>query len=1008
MKNPNTSETAFEQSIENVLLNSGFTKHLSQEFDSEKAIFPKIALDFIQTTQPKLWDKLQTLHGDKTGERIIASLCKWLDTHGVLTTLRHGFKCYGKTLRIAYFKPAHSLNSDLEARYQANILGITRQLYFSPKTKQSLDVTLSLNGIPVMTLELKNPLTGQTLADAMKQYRNSRDPREKIFSFKQRTLVHFAVDTEEVYMTTRLAGSSTHFIPFNKGNEGGAGNPVDSEGRNYRTAYLWEEVLQPDSFLDLLARFLHLEIKEKFSEQGKKIKQEKMIFPRYHQLQTVRKLVETSAQEGTGHNYLIEHSAGSGKSNTIGWLAHRLSSLHNNKNERMFDSVIVITDRLVLDRQLQETIYQFDHRQGVVVKIEEDSRQLAEALQSAVPIIITTLQKFPFVTQQLAKIAEEKGLESNDTLPTRKCAVIIDEAHSSQSGETSTELKAVLGGQELRQEAEKQAEEEGESDLEKMYRSMAKRGKQPNISFFAFTATPKHKTLAIFGRNGVSFSQYTMRQAIEEGFIMDVLKNYITYKTFYKLIKTTEDDPHVEQKKAAIALSRFMRLHPYNIAQKTEIMLEHFYNFSRHKIGGKAKAMVVTGSRLEAVRYKQAFDRLIKEKDYPIKTLVAFSGKVTDDKIPEKTYTEVEMNGGIKEKNLPQEFATQEYQVLLVAEKYQTGFDQPLLHTMYVDKRLAGIQAVQTLSRLNRTHPLKEETFVLDFVNDSEDIRQAFKDYFEGAIMGEDVDPDRLYEIKSELDASGIYLESEVNEFCSVFFAPRQKQSASDHKKMNAVIDKAVTRFADLLKQEEEEAEVLRKKFSAFSNLYVFLSQVIPYQDSDLEKLYAYLKHLILKLPKRKSNPSYQFDDEVQLQYYRLQKISEGSINLYDGYTKPLSSPKQVGSGRVRENKVSLSRLIDVINERFGENLKESDQLFFEQIAEAASQVETITKAAKGNPFDKFQLVFNEILESIFIERMELNEELFARYITDPEFKELVAKYLAQQVYSKVPRNITY
>jgi type I restriction enzyme R subunit len=628
MKNPNTSETAFENSIENVLLNSGFSKHLSTEFDQEQAIFPNITLEFIQKTQPKLWDKLQTLHGEKTGERIITSLCKWLDTYGVLDTLRHGFKCYGKTLHIAYFKPAHSLNTELETHYQANILGITRQLHFSPKTKQSLDVTLSLNGIPVMTLELKNPFTGQTIADGMKQYRNSRDPREKIFSFKQRTLVHFAVDTEEVYMTTRLAGSSTHFIPFNQGNQGGAGNPEDPEGRNYRTAYIWEDILQPDSFLDLLARFLHLEIKEKYSDDGKKIKTETMIFPRYHQLQTVRKLVETAAKEGTGNNYLIEHSAGSGKSNTIAWLAHRLSSLHNDRNERIFDSVIVITDRLVLDRQLQETIYQFDHRQGVVVKIEEDSRQLAQALQSGIPIIITTLQKFPFVTQQLAKIAQEKGLETKDTLPTRKCAVIIDEAHSSQSGETSTELKAVLGGEELKQEAEKQAQQEGESDLEKMYLSMAKRGKQPNLSFFAFTATPKHKTFSIFGQ---SFSKYTMRQAIEEGFIMDVLKNYITYKTFYKLIKTTEDNPNVKQKKAAIALSRFMRLHPYNIAQKTEIMLEHFYNFSRHKIGGKAKAMVVTGSRLEAVRYKQTFDQLIQHNGYHIKTLVAFSGKVTDD-----------------------------------------------------------------------------------------------------------------------------------------------------------------------------------------------------------------------------------------------------------------------------------------------------------------------------------------------------------------------------------------
>ncbi|MGK7872310.1 MAG: type I restriction endonuclease subunit R [Xenococcaceae cyanobacterium] len=1006
-----TSEKAFENVIEDVLLTSGFERHLSTELDREQAIFPAPVIRFIQTTQKKVWDKLEALHSEKTSERVIASLCKWMDTHGVLTTLRHGFKCYGKTLRIAFFKPAHGLNPDLEARYAANILGFTRQLHFSPKNEKSLDVTLSVNGIPIITLELKNPLSGSTAANAMHQYRHDRDPREKIFSFKKRTLVHFAVDTEEVYMTTRLARSATHFLPFNQGNNGGAGNPTDLEGRNYRTAYLWEEVLQRDSLLDLLARFLHLQVEDKFTDEGKKVKKvkkETMIFPRYHQLQAVRELVVASAKEGPGHNYLIEHSAGSGKSNTIGWLAHRLSSLHSAADERVFDSVIVVTDRVVLDHQLQDTIYQFDHRQGVVQKIEEDSRQLAEALENAVPIIITTLQKFPFVSQQLEKMAEERGETGNNTLSTRNCAVIIDEAHSSQSGETATDLKEVLGGEELRKKAQELAEEEGESDLDKLYRSMAKRGHQPNISFFAFTATPKYKTLSVFGRNGESFSRYTMRQAIEEGFIMDVLKQYITYKTFYRLLKACEDDPNVERKKAARALSRYMHLHPHNIAQKTEIMVEHFQHYSRHKIGGRAKAMVVTGSRLEAVRYKQAFDKLIEQKGYPIKTLVAFSGTVTDDQIPEKTYTESEMNRGIREKDLPAKFATQEYQVLLVAEKYQTGFDQPLLHTMYVDKRLAGIQAVQTLSRLNRTHPLKEETFVLDFVNDPEEIREAFKVYFDGATMGEDVDPDRLYEIKGELDASGIYLETEVTEFCLVFFAPKKRQSPSDHKTMNALLDKAVARFQVLLNEEEEEAELWRGKVQAFRNLYVFLSQVIPYQDSDLEKLYTYLKHLALKLPKRKSGPSYQFDDEVQLQYYRLQKISEGSINLYEGYAYSIEGPKEVGSGRVREEHVLLSRLIDLINERFGEDLNEADQLFFDQIAEAAAQVDAITQAAQANPYEKFQLVFGQVLESIFIERMDLNEDLFARYMNDPEFKEMVSEWLGQQVYSRIPKEISY
>ncbi len=1003
-----TTEAAFESALELSLLDAGYRALPSKAFSRELAIFPDAALEFIRETQDKVWAKLETLHGEKTGERVIAALCKWMDSHGVLNTLRHGFKCYGKTLRIAYFKPAHGLNPDLDARYRANRLGVTRQLYFSQKRPlDSLDVTLSLNGIPLVTAELKNALSGQTVENAIKQYRNDRDPRELIFDFKKRTLVHFAVDTDEVHMTTRLAGSATHFLPFNKGNNGGAGNAPDKQKRDYRTAYLWEEVMQPDSLLDLLARFIHLQVDEKRTEEGRKIKKETMIFPRYHQLKAVRKMVKYATDEGVGNTYLVEHSAGSGKSNTIGWLAHRLSSLHNAQDERIFDSVIVVTDRLVLDRQLQNTIYQFEHRQGVVVKIEENSRQLAEALQQGTPIIITTLQKFPFVTQQLDKLAEERGDNSN-VLKTRNCAVIIDEAHSSQSGETAAELKAVLGGKDLREQAEKIAEDEGETNLERLFANMAKRGKQPNLSFFAFTATPKHKTLKIFGRDGKSFSKYTMRQAIEEHFIEDVLKNYVTYKTYYKLLKSCEDDPNVERKKAAKALSRFMRLHPHNISQKTQIIVEHFNSVTRHKIGGHAKAMVVTGSRLEAVRYKLAFDQLIKERRYPIKTLVAFSGTVNDDHLKDVTYTEPQMNGGIREKDLPDEFATPEYQVLLVAEKYQTGFDQPLLHTMYVDKRLSGIQAVQTLSRLNRTHPLKDDTFVLDFVNDPDEIRESFKTYYEGATIGEEVEPERLYEIKSELDESGIYHQVEVDEFCSIFFAPRKRQSVNDHRNINALIDQAVQRFKLLQDKEEDEAELLRGKFTAFRNLYAFLSQVIPYQDSELEKLFSYLKHLSRKLPKRKAGPSYQFDNEISLEYYRLQKISEGSISLSDGYANKLDGPKELGSGALDEDNVPLSRLIDVINKRFGEELNESDQLFFDQIAEAATHMEEIREAAEGNPIGKFQLVFGQILESIFIDRMELNEDLFARYMNDPEFKEVVTEWLGRQTYGKIPKDVDY
>ncbi|MDP2126062.1 MAG: DEAD/DEAH box helicase family protein [Pseudohongiella sp.] len=999
-----TSEAAFETAIESVLLADGYTRLDGKGFDRERAIFTEQALIFIRATQGKAWDKLESLHGEQTGPRVLESLCKWLDTHGTLATLRHGFKCFGRTLRVAFFRPAHGLNPELEARYQANLLGLTRQLHFSPKNEKSLDVVLSVNGIPIVTLELKNPLSGQTAANAIHQYRYDRDPREPMFVFTKRALVHFAVDTEEAHMATRLAGSSTNFLPFNRGNNDGAGNPPDREGRNYKTAYVWEEVLQRDSLMDMLARFLHLDIEEKTTEEGKKVRKESLIFPRYHQLQAVRQMITAAAREGVGHNYLVEHSAGSGKSNTIAWLAHRLSNLHNDNDERLFDSVVVITDRIVLDRQLQNTIYQFDHRQGVVQKIDEDSRQLAEALETGVPVIITTLQKFPFVSGQLAKLNEERGEGSKSHLPTRKYAVIIDEAHSSQSGETATELKGVLGGADLHKKALEMAHEEGEAELERLFRSMAKRGQQPNISFFAFTATPKHKTLAIFGRNGEPFHRYTMRQAIEEKFIEDVLKSYVSYKTYYKLIKKAEDDPNVERKKAAKALARFMRLHPHNIGQKTEVMIEHFQHFTRHKIGGHAKAMVVTGSRLEAVRYKQEFDRYIKEKAYPIKSLVAFSGAVEDDKIPEKSYTEVEMNGGVKEKDLPETFAKPEYRVLLVAEKYQTGFDQPLLHTMYVDKRLSGIQAVQTLSRLNRTHPLKDDTFVLDFFNDPAEIQEAFRQYYEGSVMGEQVDPDKLYEVKAELDASGIYMQTEVAEFASVFFAPKRRQSLGDHRAMNAILDQAVARFEQLQQTEEEEAELWRGKVQAFRNLYSFLSQVIPYQDSDLEKLFTYLRHLALKLPKRKSGPGYQFDEEIELDYYRLQKISEGSISLNEGYAKPLDGPREVGTGMVHEELVSLSRLIDLVNERFGAELNDADQLFFDQIAESAYVNADLKKAAEVNSLSKFQLVFKQVLEALFVERMELNEELFADYMSKPELQDLVSQTLGSQVYKRLNR----
>lgn len=1003
MTQSNLKEAAFEAVIEQHLLAHGYATVAREAFSRELAVYPSEVLAFIRDTQPQEWAKLEALHGDKTGDQIIGDLCKWMDSHGSLATLRHGFKCYGRTLRVAYFKAAHEMNPELAERYARNRLGITRQLQYRPNSNKSIDVVLSLNGIPIATVELKNPLTGQTTDHARRQYQQDRDPRDPIFEFKRRTLVHFAVDTETVFMTTRLAGAATYFLPFNKGVNGGAGNPADPAGRTYRTAYLWEEVLERDSLLDLLARFMHLQSEEKRTEDGTKLRRESLIFPRYHQLQAVRSLVQAARGDGTGTNYLVEHSAGSGKSNTIGWLAHRLSSLHTEDNKRVFDSVIVVTDRVVLDQQLQDTVYQFEHKMGVVLKIDDDSKQLAEALENSVPLIITTLQKFPFVSKQLLKLADDRGETGSGLLPTRRCAVIIDEAHSSQSGETATELKAVLGGEELAKKAREQAEADGVEGMDELYRSMAKRSHQANLSFFAFTATPKHKTLKVFGRKGEPFHRYTMRQAIEEGFILDVLKNYVTYATYFRLLKACEEDPNVERKKAARALAKYLRLHPHNIAQKTTIMVEHFHAVTRHKIGGRAKAMVVTGSRLEAVRYKQAFDNYIRERGYAIKTLVAFSGTVEDDKLKDVTYTEEGMNAGIREKELPERFASGEFQVLLVAEKYQTGFDQPLLHTMFIDKRLAGIQAVQTLSRLNRTHPLKEDTFILDFVPENrEEVREAFRTYFEGAQIGDEVDPARLYEIKAELDSSGVYLHEEVERFCAVYFKPRQKQSHADHQAMNAALDPAVSRFTARQADDADEAELWRGKLSAFRNLYAFLSQVIPYQDSDLEKLYVFLRHLSSKLPHRQSGPSYDFDDDVRLDYYRLQKISEGSISLADTQAKPLDGPAEVGSGVVRQEEVPLSRLIDVVNDRLGTDFNQADQLFFDQIVEAAISDEALQRAAAVNPGEKFELVFKNLLETLFVERIDQNEEIFAKFMNDQGFQKLVTTWLSTEAYRQL------
>lgn len=1008
------TEERFETAIEaSLLADGGYAQGDPKGFDPLFALFPRDVIDFVERTQETRWKSIKDLHGPKAEDALLSALSRELSNKGALHVLRKGFKCYGKTFDIAYFAPNTGMNPEARQRYEQNRLTVTRQVHFSERRpNDSIDMVLAVNGLPVVTLELKNQFTSQNVQHSIKQYKYDRDPNEPLFRFKERALVHFAVDTDLAFMTTRLAGGSTFFLPFNKGDEDRGGNPADPN--DYRTAYLWKDILKADSLMDILARFLHLQVEERrrVTPKGVKVeKRETMIFPRFHQLDAVRSLVTHARGNGSGHNYLVQHSAGSGKSNSIAWLAHRLSSLHDkNGSDKVFHSVIVVTDRRVLDQQLQDTIYQFEHKQGVVQKIDKDTKQLTRALSSGVPIIITTIQKFPFVARAIDTMGKHGETVELDTTG-KRFAVIVDEAHSSQSGETATELRKILNksGIEDAIASEYLDEEERLSEDAKkaLIAEMMKRPRQPNLSFFAFTATPKFKTQALFNEpspatNKPPFHHYSMRQAIEEGFILDVLQNYTTYKRFFGLVRQIEDDPEVPKRKAAKALGRFVSLHPYDIGQKVEIIIEHFRSSTRHKIGGRAKAMVVTGSRLHAVRYKRAFDEYTKAHGYDdIRSLVAFSGEVRDEDAPGVSFTEVGMNNGIKERELPEKFASDDFKVLLVAEKYQTGFDEPLLHTMYVDKRLAGVQAVQTLSRLNRTTSGKEDTFVLDFVNKPDEIFKAFKPYYEVTPPGEATDPHQFYDLQHKVEQWRLFDASDVDAFCNVWFRPRAETIASEHQELNSIIDTSVERFKALDDKTQEECKA---HLESYRRLYAFLAQIIPYQDTSLEKLYVFVRFLLKKLPRRDDSGRYDLEEEVALQYYRLQKISEGAINLADGDAESLKGPTEVGTKSAKEDNVPLSSLIERLNERFGTEFTEADRLFFEQVAEAATSDETLKAAAEVNTMENFAIVFDKMLEGLFIERMEGNEAIFSKLMNNPKFRDIAGEHLLKEVYDRLKR----
>ncbi len=1014
------TERDFETGIESVLTNSGgYEKRNPNAYEDTLALFPDDVTGFLKDSQCAKWESLEMLLQEKTSSTVLNSLSKELGLKGTLHVLRHGFKCYGKTFRMAYFRPNTKMNPEVAGNYAKNRLTVTRQVAFTSVRKKAdgkdrrcvIDVVLAVNGIPVVTAELKNPLTGQRAVDAIRQYKQERDERDILFSFKKRSLVHFAVDPDEVWMTTRLSGEKTDFLPFNRGNSHGAGNPPVNG--NWRTHYLWDEVLKADSLLEILQRFMHLETKERKVKTDKgvrTVRKETMIFPRYHQLDAVRKLVAHAGEKGSGRNYLIQHSAGSGKSNSIAWLAHRLASLHNKCDEKVFHSVVVVTDRRVLDQQLQDKIYQFEHKKGVVEKIDKDTRQLARALSRGTPIVVTTIQKFSFISQALLSL-EKKGAEVKIDTEGKRFAVIVDEAHSSQSGENAAALKKMLNREGIESAIAAQLSDEEDELSEEtkaaVLREALQRTRQPNLSFFAFTATPKFKTKAMFGEPGPSgtspFHQYTMRQAVEEGFIIDVLQNYTTYKRFFSLIKQVQDDPKVPRRKAAKALARYLELHPVNIEQVVTVIVEHFRLYVMHELGGRAKAMVVTDSRLAAVRYKLAFDRYIRDQGYTgIRSLVAFSGTVDDPDNPGSSYTEVGMNDGIAESELPEAFERDDYQVLLVAEKYQTGFDQPLLQAMYVVKRLAGVQAVQTLSRLNRVSPGKSRTFVLDFANEEDDIYKAFKPYYETTPVGENADPHRLSELQHRMLERAVFTQVDIDKFSEIWYRAKRDHSASDHRRMNAVLDPVVQNFQEL---EEEEREKFRGQLKAYRNLYAFLSQIIPYQDSDLERLYTFVRNLMAKLPPPGDGKAFALDDEVALRFFRLQQITEGSIDLSAGKAAPLKGPTDVGTARSKDEEAALSSLIDRLNELFGTDFTEADRLFFDQVRASAESDESIAEVARANSLENFReylLGRDHILDELFIARMDDNEKIFSMVMEDVEFRSAAYNHLTNEIFQRV------
>ncbi|MEO0541102.1 MAG: type I restriction endonuclease [Cyanobacteria bacterium P01_A01_bin.105] len=958
-----SKEYAFQQDIIDALAAQGWLVGTAAGYNPTTALYSSDLLAYFQTAWPDRWAKLCKNNPTDPAGVLIAKPVRALEKSGTLDVLRHGYKIPGLKIELCSFKPDHGMNADTQARYQANRLRVVQEVSYSPHARPGdynprLDLVLFVNGIPTATLELKSEFK-QSLENAKRQYRYDRpvkDPltrkAEPLLTFKRGALVHFAVSQQAVAMTTQLAGKDTFFLPFDQGTpDGGAGNPAPQGDTTYATAYLWQQLFQPDAWLRVLGRFLHLQKPKEESFDGTVKKKEKLIFPRYHQWQVVNRLIDQTRIEGAGQRYLIQHSAGSGKSNSIAWTAHQLAALYDDTGNKLFSSVIVVTDRTVLDSQLQDTIYQFEHAQGVVVPItragssQSKSEQLAEALTSKTRIIIVTIQTFPALFDALDKYPALAG---------DRYAVIADEAHSSQTGSAASKLKAILASESDNGRAD--AEAISAEDL--MDAAVQARGPSEQISYYAFTATPKSKTLELFGRTPnpqqppsadnkpAPFHLYSMRQAIEEGFILDVLLNYTTYATAWKIAHPDTEDDEVDSKKARTKLARWVRLHPYNISAKVEVIVEHFREHVRHLLNGQAKAMVVTSSRQEAVRYQLALRDYVKDKGYTdVHPLVAFSGKVpADDAIPEEvSETSARLNPDLNGRDLAKAFDTDGYNVMIVANKFQTGFDQPKLCAMYVDKKLQGVDCVQTLSRLNRIFPGKA-TFILDFFNEPADILDAFLPYYNKAELADVSDPQLIYDLQDTLDAAGIYHWNEVEAFALAFFNPKAANA-----KLAYHCQPAVDRFRQRYKAAEikatetgepdckaageqiDELDLFKKNLQSFVRLYEFLSQIVDYEDRELEQLCVYAKHLHPLLRRDRLDQENIDVSELSLTHYRLTKRKEQQLRLAENQGEYALQPgSAIGTGKAHDpEKKKLSEIIQALNELFGAEVSDEDQIQF-------------------------------------------------------------------------------